>query len=71
MFDCKKFLKDFMKGDKEDRMDILNDRLDGFVEYFLGDFKNNPLKDEVYDLILSKKFAKVESFYLGICQVGS
>lgn len=64
MFDCKKFLKDFMKGDKEDRMDILNDRLDGFVEYFLGDFKNNPLKDEVYDLILSKKFAKALKRYI-------
>ena len=60
-----KLFKQFKKADKTERVEILENNMDKIVTTVLsGDFNGNPLKDGIYEFLLSKKFCKALKKYV-------
>ena len=60
----KRFIKEFKSSDKEERVTYIEEHLKELIDYMLsGEFNNNPYKQDLYELILSKKFAKAVKKY--------
>lgn len=61
----KGFIKNFKQADgKSERVEYLAKHMDEFVDYFMsGDFETDEYRLEMYDLFMTKKFAKAVDKY--------